>query len=241
MFRAISLIAVVVSVSSATYHPRFAGQSEFLYFISYILIYVTFCAIFSESSILSDLFEFIAVIPYDEVEQIVVEKADNDPNVRATLDYFHTEDFQMKIDEMSEILEFKTILNYLEDHNTPAHDLWNLFRMIMGLDPVKSHLKFGPLPMGPIPSGPMLEMMDEILAAIDPQEIKEVYDAKIKESEDFNNLVNAVENEKFEALVVALKESMKFKDVLNQLNHYGFDFLEILNKVAKFFLDAIQA
>jgi hypothetical protein len=175
------------------------------------------------------------------VEQIIIEKADTDPNVRVTLDYFRTEDFQTRIDEMSEISEFKNILDYLEDNNTPAHDMWNLFRMIMGLDPAKRHKKFEPLPIGPIPTGPMLEMMDEIFAAIDPQEIKEVYDEKIKESEDFNNLVNSVENEKFEALVVALKESAKFKEVLNQLNHYGFDLLEILNKAVKFFLDAIKA
>lgn len=201
---------------------------------------VFFVTVFLENSLLSDLFEFIAVVPYDEVEAIIIEKADNDPNVRATLDYFRTEDFQTRINEMSKISEFNSILDYLEDNKTPAHDMWNFFRMIMGLDPVKNHRKFGPLPIGPIPTGPTLEMMDEILAAIDPLEIKAVYDQKVKESEDFNNLVNSVENAKFEALVVALKESAKFKEVLNQLNHFGFDLLQILNKAVKFFLDAVK-
>lgn len=196
---------------------------------------------FSESSLLSDLFEFIAVIPYDEVEDIIIEKADNDPNVKATLEYFRTEDFQNQIDAMSELSEFESVLDYLEDADAPAHQLWDLFRMIMGLDPVMNkHRKFGTLPIGPIPTGPTLEMMDEILAAIDPKEIKDVYDQKIKESEDFNNLVDSVKNEKFDSLAVALKESAKFKKVLNQLKFYGFDLLGVLDTVVKFFLDAIQ-
>ncbi|XP_065349636.1 uncharacterized protein LOC135945722 [Cloeon dipterum] len=185
--------------------------------------------------LLEDITEFINLVPLEKIETVIKQWINKDPSVNAAFKFLDSGRYKEIIDQGSRVSEFKNYLDFLEKSRAPAHDLWNFYRLLIGLDPLKQLAKQTPPTLRTIDAAPLLQMVDECLEQIDKQQFEDLYNRKIEESEDFKYFVDRMDTKEHINVRNALRESAEFKEIVSELLSNGIDMYGVFKKIFRFF------
>jgi len=177
------------------------------------------------------MFEFLALVPVDQIEQVVERWVDKDANVKAAFDFLKSDRYTELVEQQSLLPEFQSYLRFLEDARAPAFDLWNLYRLMIGLDPMRLLAQ----KKEKIDPASVLQMVDECLQTLDKKEFEDLYNRKMEESADFKYFFQMIDSAEHITVREALKNNAAFKKIVQELLDNGFDTYATFNKIFHFF------
>ncbi|XP_049801965.1 uncharacterized protein LOC126236587 [Schistocerca nitens] len=163
-----------------------------------------------------DLNDFLALIPIDEIVNIVLNHLANDPEVQAAVEYVLSDDFKsivLAIDALPEYIDF---LNYLQESGLDVYKYVNMLHDFLGLPQLTPPSKLRH-------TRSIRSMVDEILAILPLDELRALFDEKLQTSPDFKELYDRIRSPEFQSIVETLNSLPEYQELLQKLRDVGID------------------
>ncbi|XP_059479336.1 uncharacterized protein LOC132198987 [Neocloeon triangulifer] len=191
--------------------------------------------IITNRNLLEDIFEFVDLVPLDEIEAVINKWIDADATVSTVFEFLQSARYRELIDQESHIADFHAYLQFLQDSRAPAYDMWNLYRMYLGLDQIDPPAIKKLAANRQLDSAPLLSMVDECLAQINKADFEKLYNRKLVESEDFKYFVDRMNTDEHINVQNALRENPQFKEIVDEYLVNGYDMYGVFRKIFTFF------
>ncbi|XP_023289669.1 uncharacterized protein LOC105699026 [Orussus abietinus] len=171
-------------------------------------------------SLEDDFLDFIALIPQDKVIEIVHDYAANDAEFQATIKYLQSEEFKKLILAVDALPEYIDFLNYLHFAGIDVYTGINQIHEILGLEGLKP-------PSGrkiqPRITGGLTGLLEDIKNVLPIQEIRALYQEKLKTSKAFAEFIKVIESPEFQKIVDALEANPEFQHIILTAEQHGID------------------
>ncbi|XP_051166231.1 uncharacterized protein LOC127284686 isoform X2 [Leptopilina boulardi] len=188
----------------------------------------------SSSSLLSsglekDLKDFLALVPVQEIQEIVLEYLSNDADFQETLEYLVSKEFTSLVLEIEAMQDVKVFLKYLHDSGLDVYNLLNQLHDFLGLEhyvPITQQIErkiTGGLP----------GLIKDIEAILPLEKIEALYQEKLKSSKEFADLIKHIKSSEFQNTVNTVFKNPKVQDLINKAKAKGVDVKAILDLVTK--------
>ncbi|XP_074101131.1 uncharacterized protein LOC141528800 [Cotesia typhae] len=172
------------------------------------------------------LSDFILLLPFDKIAKITIDYIMNDAEVLTAVKYLKSEEFKdlmVRVETDPEIIEF---LNYLKGLGADLHDFVITINDFLDIHPRSYHSKLSTK----LPSGGIQGMLNELRKVIPYEEIKALYEHKIKTSIEFKLFDDQLKSLEFQARVNKLVLNNNLRELGKQAHHYGIS----INKITDF-------
>ncbi|XP_049774591.1 uncharacterized protein LOC126162248 isoform X14 [Schistocerca cancellata] len=175
-----------------------------------------------------DLNDFLALIPIDEIVNIVLNHLANDPEVQAVVEYVLSDDFKsivLAIDALPEYIDF---LNYLQESGLDVYKYVNILHDFLGLPQLTPPSKLRH-------TRSIRSMVDEILAILPLDELRALFDEKLETSPDFKELYDRIRSPEFQSIVETLNSLPEYQELLQKLRDAGIDVDAVIDLIRGLF------
>ncbi|XP_043482077.1 uncharacterized protein LOC122511091 isoform X2 [Leptopilina heterotoma] len=181
------------------------------------------------SGLENDLNDFLALVPVEEVEGIVLEYLSHDADFQQTLEYLVSKDFTSLILEIEAMPDVKAFIKYLHDSGLNVYKYLNQLHDFLGLDhfvPLMEEMTRGI-------TGGLPGLIKDIEAILPRDKIEALYQEKLKTSPAFADLIKHLQSSKFQNVVNNVFKNPKIQDLINRAKAKGIDVKAILDLVTK--------
>ncbi|XP_046402856.1 uncharacterized protein LOC124168644 isoform X4 [Ischnura elegans] len=180
---------------------------------------------------LGDLFDqLMDLIPKDKILEIILDHVQNDPEVQEAIAYMKSDDFKTIITTVQSLPAFSEFVQYLYDSGLDIYTYVNDFNNMFGLPTIKPPTVW----MSYRPRS-LMDMVNEILAVLPLDEIKQFYHDNLENNPDFINLINRIKSPEFKTIIDALHSLPEYQDMLEKLKSHGIPVEEIKKAIDNFF------
>ncbi|XP_047115603.1 uncharacterized protein LOC124795576 [Schistocerca piceifrons] len=214
--RSFLLFAAVVGLACGAAVPKGLHQEK----------HHRFSASRSSRNLQDDLNDFLALIPVDEIVNIVLTYVANDAEVQAALQYLMSDEFESIVVYIDQQPELYDLLNFLEDSGLDPYGFLNMIHDFLGIPQITK-----PASRMRRSSRSLKSMLDEILAILPVDELKALYNEKLETSPDFAELINRLSSDEFHQLVLRVGELEAVQNMIQMLRDAGID----VDAIADFF------
>ncbi|XP_049827124.1 uncharacterized protein LOC126266714 isoform X3 [Schistocerca gregaria] len=184
----------------------------------------------SSRNLQDDLNDFLALIPVDEIVNIVLNYVANDAEVQAALQYLMSDEFESIVVYVDQQPELYDLLNFLESSGLDPYGFLNMIHDFLGIPQITK-----PASRMRRSSRSLKSMLDEILAILPVDELKALYNEKLETSPDFAELINRLSSDEFHQLVLRVLELDAVQDLIQMLRDAGIDVDAIMDFFRKIF------
>ncbi|XP_049814342.1 uncharacterized protein LOC126260919 isoform X6 [Schistocerca nitens] len=184
----------------------------------------------SSRNLQDDLNDFLALIPVDEIVNIVLNYVANDAEVQAALQYLMSDEFESIVVYVDQQPELYDLLNFLESSGLDPYGFLNTIHDFLGIPPISK-----PASRMRRSSRSLKSMLDEILAILPVDELKALYNEKLQTSPDFAELINRLSSDEFHQLVLRVLELDAVQDLIQMLRDAGIDVDAIMDFIRNLF------
>ncbi|XP_049786484.1 uncharacterized protein LOC126188871 isoform X4 [Schistocerca cancellata] len=184
----------------------------------------------SSRNLQDDLNDFLALIPVDEIVNIVLNYVANDAEVQAALQYLMSDEFESIVVYVDQQPELYDLLNFLEDSGLDPYGFLNMIHDFLGIPQISK-----PASRMRRSSRSLKSMLDEILAILPVDELKALYNEKLETSPDFAELINRLSSDEFHQLVLRVLELDAVQDLIQMLRDAGIDVDAIMDFIRNLF------
>ncbi|XP_044587711.1 uncharacterized protein LOC123267223 [Cotesia glomerata] len=177
-------------------------------------------------SITDHLNDFIVLLPFDKIANIAIDYILNDVEVLTAVAYLKSEEFKdlmVRVENDPEVVEF---LDYLKGLGADFHNLISTINDLLDIHPQFQHGKLTAIHS----VGGIQGMLNEIRKVIPYEEIKALYEHKIKHSEEFKLFHDQLKSPEFQARVDKLVMNHNLQELGAQAHQYGIS----INKITEF-------
>uniref|UniRef100_A0A336LT23 CSON015369 protein n=2 Tax=Culicoides sonorensis TaxID=179676 RepID=A0A336LT23_CULSO len=156
----------------------------------------------SSSPLQVDLYEFIDLIPVDEVTELRVRYYVSDPNVRKAYDFIRNYNYTFVHTQLHKMVEVKKVLKFFERKGVNLSDVGDALYERVGPPPKTSDLV---IEQGEPKSGGFYAMVDNILDEIPQDEVVTLFFEKMETSHDFSELLDWIGGNDFKEMLNVLR------------------------------------
>ncbi|XP_062541983.1 uncharacterized protein LOC134209980 [Armigeres subalbatus] len=176
-----------------------------------------------------DLQDFFDLLPVDKLTDLVVRYFTTDKEFQEAFAYLQGAEFAAVWDQFFALKEVKDVLNYLEEGGLAVYDLLNEVADFLGLNHVK------PKGVKSLRAGGLSGFVDDALALLPLEELKALYEEKLKTSPEFKALFDKLFSSDFQKLVDFYQNSKEAQAMVQKLRDHGVDVDKFFELVAGFF------
>ncbi|EDS38790.1 G12 [Culex quinquefasciatus] len=177
-----------------------------------------------------DLQDFLALVPVDKFVALALDYYQNDKEVQHAFEYLQGEEFSTIWDQLFALKEIKELLKYLHDAGLDVYNWLNVVADVFGLNHVKPVRA-----VRSIKTGGLSGFLDEALALLPKEEIKALFEDKLKTSPEFKALYEKLRHADFQKLVDFYNNSKEVQSLFAKLREHGIDVDKFVELVAGFF------
>jgi len=182
----------------------------------------------AERGLAEDWDELVALLPLDEILNVVIKYLEDD-EFQQVLNYIFGGEFAELVLEVETIPEYNAVIDFLEEAGLPAKSWIAGLHELLGIPRKTSRANLGGL----------RAMVDEIKALIDFDAIKTWYNGKLQTSPEFANLFDKLGSPEFRGFVDALYANKRIQEISAQLKAAGLDIEALLQALRDFFYPKI--
>ncbi|XP_077300600.1 protein G12 [Arctopsyche grandis] len=176
----------------------------------------------------SDLDEFVDLIPSGEIFALLFKFLD-DTEVQHTITYMFGNEFKDIIAELDTIKEFTDVTDFLDEAGIPVGTFFENLRDILGITRVIRKT-------GKADLGGMKGLVLAISETIPWGEMKNLYDDKKENSEDFQGLIEDLTSNEFRGLVKTMIENERLREISAMLTAGGVDVAGLVRLIRELLL-----
>ncbi|XP_062551704.1 protein G12-like isoform X2 [Armigeres subalbatus] len=180
-------------------------------------------------SLKEDLLEFVDLLPLDELTDLVVRYITSDKEFQKAFLYLQGEEFSAVWDQFFAVKEVKDVLNHVQDTGLQVYELLNEVADFLGLNHVES------VRVMKLRSSGLSGFFDEVLELLPVEELKALYEQKLKSSPEFKAFFDKVLSLDFQKLVDFYQSSKETQAMVQKLRDHGVDVDKFFDMVAGFF------
>ncbi|XP_050092622.1 protein G12 [Anopheles aquasalis] len=181
-----------------------------------------------------DLMDFIDLVPFEEVRQLMQYYYHYDVEVESAFDYVSTEDYTQIRQDIANLGEVRTFRRYLDSIGCSVEQLWKELNARFDADdifaePDESLRKLNLTTRG------LNGLVDDILALLPQDEIILLFFDKLETSNDFSYFFEQIGSGEFENVLNTLQSSQQLRILLWKLQQHGFDIPGWIQLVQRYF------
>ncbi|XP_008208307.1 uncharacterized protein LOC100115024 [Nasonia vitripennis] len=166
-----------------------------------------------------DLNDFLALVPVERIKEIFYDYLANDEAFGEALDYVLSEEFQGLIIEIEAQKEVKQLLQFLQESGLQAHEFINKINDILGIEHIVPRIHYNSIRI----TGGLPGFIQDIKATLSIDQIKKLYDDKLKSSSDFAALIKRLSSDEFQGLVDKLLDNAELQNLIKRAEAKGVD------------------
>ncbi|XP_068083479.1 uncharacterized protein [Anabrus simplex] len=168
-----------------------------------------------------DIQDFLALIPTQEILNILFDHLANDAEFQDGVAYLQSDEFKQALTVVEGKQELKALLDDLEGYDLRAYEFMNTINGLVGIPPIQ--------PKHSRHTRSVKEIVDEIRAVLPKEEIKALYDEKMQNSPDFNKVITHLQSAEFKQIVDTFRSVPEEQVLERKLEEYGITVDEIIN------------
>lgn len=227
---------VVVGVSAVPFNGNrtdlFNGNKSYISRESFLDVFNGNYTVYLET----DLAEFIYLIPLDKLGELM-EKYKHDQQIISGVNYLYHHHFHDWLSIVETLPEYHELVNYFQESGLNIIRYMKVFHLIFRMKdyippPTSSHEVFKREANS---QGGFEGFFDEFIAMLPINEIKELHQKKVKESETFSKFSSYMHNKKLPEMCNDLANNEKVQVLLKYLKLSGIDHLMALNTILYIF------
>ncbi|KAG8238471.1 hypothetical protein J437_LFUL016928 [Ladona fulva] len=176
--------------------------------------------------------ELMSLIPVDKIAEIVVKYVETDPEVQEAVAYLKSDDFKKIVTTVEDSQQFKDLAAFLDEAGLDIYDYIKFINDILGIHTMKSN---NAKLIRSHNTRSLMDMVNDILAVIPLDKIKQFYHDKVENDPEFQELLRRLRSPEFKELAEAVRSMPEFADMLDRLKKHGIDVDTILQKINDFF------
>ncbi|XP_033212189.1 uncharacterized protein LOC117169791 [Belonocnema kinseyi] len=177
-----------------------------------------------------DLEDFLALIPKEEIEEIVLDYLSSDEDFQAALEYVLSDAFKSLIVEVESINEVKAFFKYLHESGLDVYTLINQIHDFLGLDHVVPPTqRLGMMKI----TGGLPGLIADIKAVLPVEKIEALYQEKLVSSKDFAILIQRLGSPECQQIVDTVWGNEKLQELISRAEAKGVDVRAILNLITE--------
>lgn len=184
---------------------------------------------FGRGELYKDIQEFLDMMPADDIIALTLEYFEKDKEFQDMVAYLQSDEFKQLVQEVEALPEIKVLMDYIHDAGIDIYQIINLFNDWLGLDHLTPPDRFA---IGKQITGGFRGYMDDVLAMLPINELNDLYEKKLKESEDFAKFIAQLESENFQVIVDKVYANPKTQQLLKHAADAGVD-LERIKELLK--------
>ncbi|XP_058066681.1 protein G12 [Anopheles bellator] len=181
-----------------------------------------------------DLMDFIDLVPFEDVQQLMQYYYHYDIEVENAIDYVSTEDYtQIRLDivNLSEVRSFR---RYLDSIGFSVEKVWAELNQRFDADDIFVEPDESLRTLNLTTRG-LNGLVDDILALLPQDEIILLFFDKLETSDDFSHFFEQIGSGEFENVLNTLQSSQQLRILLWRLQQHGFDIPGWVQLVQKYF------
>jgi len=171
-----------------------------------------------------DIQEFIDLVPLEKVIQITLQYFTEDKDFQRMIEYFRSEEFKQLVKEVEALPEVKVFMDYVHNAGIDIYKMVNDLNSALKLPPLTAPSYFGTYITGGING-----YIQDILNVLPQQQLRDLYEKKLKTSEAFADLVAQLKSDNFQQLVNQIYNNPIFQELLTHARTEGIDLIKIKN------------
>ena len=176
--------------------------------------------------IADDLLDFVNIIPLKKITDLFNQYLNNDENFEDAVMYIlFNEEFKGFVIEIESMTEAKDILNYLQKAGLNAYEYVNKINGYLYIQTISSSFKLTKVSRASGLGG----FINDVKDLIPTDEIKNLYDEKMKSSEEFSALIKKLNSPEFKSLVDKIMGKPRLQEILKKLKSNNIDLQEIFD------------
>ncbi|KAK0180567.1 hypothetical protein PV327_002935 [Microctonus hyperodae] len=173
-------------------------------------------------SLSDDFTDFYDLLPIEDIVELAVQYVLEDKEMQEVLAYFHSQNFKNIIDTLHGIPEYEQILTKLREQGIDVDSIISILQEIISFGDVYSS-SFPERVEKPGLTG----FIGSVKKLLPYEQIKALYEKKLKTSKAFAEFVALISSEQFQTLTNKLFANDDFKSLLKEAKEYGVDLLAI--------------
>lgn len=162
----------------------------------------------------NELQKFVDLIPLEKINAIISLYKQEDAEFQQLLKYFQSSEFKLLITEIESLPEFINILNYQQSAGLDAYYLVNEVNEYLHLPKLKP-------PFFRAKTSGIRGFLDEVEALIPLDELKNLYQDRLKNSTVFAKFIEKLRSPTAQSLVDKLCASKNFNNFLSKAKKHG--------------------
>ncbi|XP_015602071.1 protein G12 [Cephus cinctus] len=172
-----------------------------------------------------DLNDFLALLPTDQIAEIVAEYVNEDKEIEAALEYLTSDSFVTLVQSVDQIPEYIAFLNYMHNAGLEVYTYVNAIHEALGLDklPVPAGRNVEAARSVSRITGGIASLIADIKAILPTEEISALYDTKLAESPAFAAFVAQIESDEFQTIIDALVANEEYQKLREKALAAGVD------------------
>ncbi|XP_058805216.1 uncharacterized protein LOC131672179 [Phymastichus coffea] len=177
-----------------------------------------------------DFNDFLSLIPIEAIKQLFYQYLAEDQDFGEAVDYIMSSEFKNFVAEIENMPEIKSLVDFLEESGLEAYKAINIINDFLGIDRIQPlyNFKFQKI------TGGLPGFIIDVKAILPLKEIEEMYQLKLKTSENFASFVKRIQSKEMQELVNKLMSNPTVQDLIKRTEAKGvnvqalFDFLTSL-------------
>lgn len=178
-----------------------------------------------------DLDDFLALLPVEEITEIVLDYMTNDKEIIETMEYLQSDNFHNIVVEVEGMKETKDILAFLEESGINVSEIMNEIHDIIGLPPFHPFARFSNIPFAA--GGGLTGLIADIKAILPIEKIKALYYEKLENSPSFQKLIKRLSSPEFQEFVDAILAKEEARVIIDKLKSHGVDIQAVADLVSE--------
>ncbi|XP_035790112.1 protein G12-like [Anopheles albimanus] len=181
-----------------------------------------------------DLMDFIDLVPFEEVRQLMQYYYHYDVEVESAFDYVSTEDYTQIRQDIANLGEVRTFRRYLDSIGCSVEQLWKELNVRFDADDIFAEPDEALRKLNLTTRG-LNGLVDDILALLPQDEIILLFFDKLETSNDFSYFFEQIGSGEFENVLNTLQSSQQLRILLWKLQQHGFDIPGWIQLVQRYF------
>ncbi|XP_062551701.1 protein G12-like [Armigeres subalbatus] len=193
-------------------------------FIAALLIPQTSC------SLKEDLHDFVELLPKDELAELAFHYFTVDQEFEDAFIYLKGEEFSVVWDEFFGVQVVKDVLNYLQDAGLNVYGVLNMIA-----DHLEKNHVYPTVMKGKFREGGISGFTNEVLSMLPTEELKAMFEEKMRTSDDFRDFYDKLHHADFHKLLELYNSCEEVQSFLQKLRDHGIDVDSIFSIIAGIF------
>jgi len=184
-----------------------------------------------KTTLQTDLFEFIDLIPVDEVNELKVRYYVSDPKVRQAFDYLNNYNYSFVKRDLYELHEVKRAMLFFNKHEVDLNEVGGAVYDRLG----PPNASFAQMEVHSTNTGGFYGLFDNILDEIPQDEVVTLFFNKMDSSPQFNELFEWIGSSDFKDMLNALRYNKDVQRFVFGLRDNGIDVVKIYRLLRNYF------